>query len=185
MIKTFDFHIIIGPNLSANIRPLYAVCRMAPSYTKFSENDMLVYGHVKSGFWVDWHQCALADGTGNPWYSVCLLRIAGRVQDTITSWLRPSRSHLLSDRVTFTKPDCMIREMNYHTTSGIIHTESKSSNISHLVLRFSLPNPLRPGVKLIMCSWSSSESENAFWGRMFSIKFSNKGVMFDWRANCK
>ena len=139
MMKTFDFHIIIGPNPSANIRPLHAVCRMAPSYTKFSENDVLVYGHVKSGFWVDWHQCALADGTGNPWYSVCLLRIAGRVQDTITSWLRQSRSHLLSDRVFFTKPDCMIREMNNHATSGIIHTESKSSNISHLVLHFLCP----------------------------------------------
>ena len=35
----------------------------------------------------------------------------------------------------------------YHQTSNISHTKSQNLNVSHLVLKLSLPNPLKPGVK--------------------------------------
>ena len=38
----------------------------------------------------------------------------------------------------------------YHKTSSISRTKSQNLNVSHLVLQLSLPNPLKPNVKLIM-----------------------------------
>ena len=35
----------------------------------------------------------------------------------------------------------------YRQTSSISHTKSKNSNVSHLILQLSLPNPLKPGVE--------------------------------------
>ena len=41
-------------------------------------------------------------------------------------------------------------DSNYHKTSCIRHTKSQNLNISCLLLQWSLPNPLKPGVKLRM-----------------------------------
>ena len=35
-----------------------------------------------------------------------------------------------------------------HQTTSLSHTESQNLNVSRLVLQLSLPNPLKPGVKL-------------------------------------
>ena len=39
---------------------------------------------------------------------------------------------------------------SYWKSSNISHTKSQQLNVSRLVLQFSLPNPLKPGVKLRM-----------------------------------
>ena len=38
----------------------------------------------------------------------------------------------------------------YRQVSNIRRTQSKNTNVSRLVLQLSLPNPLKPGVKLRM-----------------------------------
>ena len=40
--------------------------------------------------------------------------------------------------------------LTYRKTPCISRTKSQNLNISRLVLQFSLPNPLKPGVKSIM-----------------------------------
>ena len=40
--------------------------------------------------------------------------------------------------------------LTYHKTSSISRTESQNLNVSHIVLQLSLPNPLKPNVKLRM-----------------------------------
>ena len=44
---------------------------------------------------------------------------------------------------------CVV-DMKYHQTSYINHTKSQNLNVSNLVLEMTLPNPLKPGVKLRM-----------------------------------
>ena len=38
----------------------------------------------------------------------------------------------------------------YPQASNVRHTKSQNSNVSHLILQLSMPNPLKPGVKLRM-----------------------------------
>ena len=42
------------------------------------------------------------------------------------------------------------RQDIYRKTPSISHTKAQNLNVSHLVLQLSLPNPLKPGVKLRM-----------------------------------
>ena len=44
----------------------------------------------------------------------------------------------------------LIPDPNYRKVSNIRRTKSQNSNASRLILQLSLPNPLKPGVKLRM-----------------------------------
>ena len=46
-------------------------------------------------------------------------------------------------------PICIFHN-NYRKTSSISRTKSQNLNVSHLILQLSLPNPLKPNVKLRM-----------------------------------
>ena len=55
--------------------------------------------------------------------------------------------------VTWLHAEYMVRPVNikdYRKVSNIRRTKSQNSNASRLILEFSLPNPLKPGVKLRM-----------------------------------
>ena len=46
--------------------------------------------------------------------------------------------------------DFILEKNTYSKISNISHTQSPNINVSHLVLQLSVPNPLKPGVKLRM-----------------------------------
>ena len=55
---------------------------------------------------------------------------------------------------------------NYHKISNIRHTKSPNLNVSGLVLKLSLPNPMKPDVSREWgCSWSSADRRcsNYIW----------------------
>ena len=53
-------------------------------------------------------------------------------------------------RGPYMQPKCGYQCLDYRQTSNIWRTKSKHLNVSRLVLQFSLPNPLKPGVKSSM-----------------------------------
>ena len=59
-------------------------------------------------------------------------------------FLRGKKQGLTYDKLT------LIQVMAYRKTSSIIRTKSQNLNVSHLALQLSLPNPLKPNVKLRM-----------------------------------
>ena len=45
---------------------------------------------------------------------------------------------------------CIVKYLHYRKVSNISHTKSENLNASRLIFQLSLPNPLKPGVKLRM-----------------------------------
>ena len=48
------------------------------------------------------------------------------------------------------RPSPITTDITYRKTSSLSRTKSQNFNVSHLVLQLTLPNPLKPNVKLRM-----------------------------------
>ena len=85
------------------------------------------------------------------WYYVTLNNTIMQFDciNTITSVLCEVAS-LLSNTENVIHLDIVIVFLSYHKISNISHTKSQNLNESRFVLQLSLPNPLKPGVKLRM-----------------------------------
>ena len=77
------------------------------------------------------------------WVVLCFVVV--RHHTVMTLWRHTMETHSASPHLC--KGNCLNK---YHKTSSISRTKSQNLNVSCLLLQWSLPNPLKPGVKLRM-----------------------------------